>query len=299
MLNKRLLVAASVAGGVALVSVVGIFSIVNMQLSPEELVEVATVKQDIKAGTILKPEMYTYRKIPKSQYIASHVTKQEIDGKLVDPLLGKEALEPLYKDETIVKSRVSGLGSGEDSVSIDLEDSTNMRRMTYTSDGVDNMAGQLRAGDRVDFWLKYELQDSETNDKILVTQKILSAVQILKSYDSNAAEIKDNEIPSTTIELLLTQEQVQHFVQWRSMGTLTLVKVPADADVEAEEEMPITKLSVNDLKWDILSIADGTTLKKDVVKDDSKKDSVGNFEINSGHSVDVDKKEEDEKSNKK
>lgn len=294
MINKRFATAASVAGGIAAISIVGIFAVVNTQLTPENLIEVAVIKEDVRTGTILKPDMYYYKKIPESQYIASLVTKQEVDGNLVDPLSGKETTETLYKEEPIIKARVSGLGSGENINSIQIEDMTNLRRMTYTADGVDNMAGQLRAGDRVDFWLKYELQDNKTNDKILVTQKILSAVPILKSFDGNAQEIKDNEIPSTTIEMLLTQEQVQDFVQWRSMGSLMLVKVPTDAKVENEDEMPISKLSINDLKWDILSIADGTTIKKDIVKSDEAKNILNDFDINSGHSAEVDKENKED-----
>lgn len=290
-MNKRTLIASVVALLVTATAMFFIFTSIKQMSQPKETVEVAVAKQDIKAGTILQPDMYEYVAIPKDEVIPSYVQKEVVIIKndngdnvetLSDMLKGKEAKENIYKGERIIKSRISGFSvqgiegvEGEDGTA----DYSGLRRMTYTAQGIQNLAGQLKAGDRIDFWIRYKLQDKENNDIIIVVDKILSNVPVVKALDSNFQEIKNNNAASTTIEILLTQEQIQEFIKWRDLGKITLVKVPPGVNTDAEKEITRVKMSMNDLIWEVLSMTEDKMNKDDIVKDESKKKEVANYHI--------------------
>lgn len=286
-MNKRTIIASVVALLITVIAMYFIFTSITQMSRPKETVEVAVAKQEIKAGTILQPDMYEYVLIPKDEVIPSYVQKEVVIIKnengdsvktLSDMLKGKEAKENIYKGERIVKSRVSGFSigvEGEDEVS----DYSGLRRMTYTAQGIQNLAGQLKAGDYIDFWIRYKLQDKENNDTIVVVDKILSNVPVVKALDSNSQEIKNGTAASTTIEILLTQEQIQEFIKWRDLGRITLVKVPPGVNTDAEKEITRVKMSMNDLIWDVLSMTEDKMNKDDIVKDESKKGEAGKYHI--------------------
>lgn len=286
-MNKRTIIASVVALLITVIAMYFIFTSITQMSRPKETVEVAVAKQEIKAGTILQPDMYEYVPIPKDEVIPSYVQKEVVIIKnengdsvktLSDMLKGKEAKENIYKGERIVKSRVSGFSigvEGEDGVS----DYSGLRRMTYTAQGIQNLAGQLKAGDYIDFWIRYKLQDKENNDTIVVVDKILSNVPVVKALDSNSQEIKNGTAASTTIEILLTQEQIQEFIKWRDLGRITLVKVPPGVNTDTEKEITRVKMSMNDLIWDVLSMTEDKMNKDDIVKDESKKGEVGKYHI--------------------
>lgn len=286
-MNKRTIIASVAALLITVIAMYFIFTSITQMSRPKETVEVAVAKQEIKAGTILQPDMYEYVLIPKDEVIPSYVQKEVViikneNGDLVktlsDMLKGKEAKENIYKGERIVKSRVSGFSigvEGEDEVS----DYSGLRRMTYTAQGIQNLAGQLKTGDYIDFWIRYKLQDKENNDTIVVVDKILSNVPVVKALDSNSQEIKNGTAASTTIEILLTQEQIQEFIKWRDLGRITLVKVPPGVNTDTEKEITRVKMSMNDLIWDVLSMTEDKMNKDDIVKDESKKGEVGKYRI--------------------
>lgn len=286
-MNKRTIIASVAALLITVIAMYFIFTSITQMSRPKETVEVAVAKQEIKAGTILQPDMYEYVLIPKDEVIPSYVQKEVViikneNGDLVktlsDMLKGKEAKENIYKGERIIKSRVSGFSIGvkeEDRVS----DYSGLRRMTYTAQGIQNLAGQLKTGDYIDFWIRYKLQDKENNDTIVVVDKILSNVPVVKALDSNSQEIKNGTAASTTIEILLTQEQIQEFIKWRDLGRITLVKVPPGVNTDTEKEITRVKMSMNDLIWDVLSMTEDKMNKDDIVKDESKKGEIGKYHI--------------------
>lgn len=287
-MNKRILIASAIALLITVGAIFFIYMSVTKISQPKETVKIAVAKQDIKAGAILQDHMYEYVPIPKDEVIPSYVQEEVVlvkddDGnttqRLVDTLKGKEAKENIYKGERIIKGRVGGTTiAGKDEDNDDF-DSTGLRRMTYTAQGIQNLAGQLKAGDRVDFWIRYKLQDKENNDTIVVVDKILSNVPVVKALDSNYREIKSTDQATTTIEIMLTQEQVQEFIKWRDLGKITLVKVPVDADVNQEKEITRKKMSMNDLILEVLSMTEDEMNKDDIIIDESKRDEVGRYII--------------------
>jgi len=287
-MNKRILIASGIALLVTVAAVFFIFTSVNKISQPKETVRIAVAKQDIRAGSILQDHMYEYVAIPKDEVIPSYVQKEVVlikdengntTEKLEDTLKGKEASENIYKGERIIKGRVSGVSIATDDEGSDDFTNTGLRRMTYTAQGIQNLAGQLKAGDCVDFWIRYKLQDNENNDTIIVVDKILNNVPIVKALDSNAQEIKSSDTASTTIEIMLSQEQIQEFIQWRDLGKITLVKVPVDADIHAEKEITRKKMSMNDLILEVLSMTEDEMNKDDIIIDESKVDEAGRYHI--------------------
>lgn len=287
-MNKRILIASAIALLITVGAIFFIYMSVTKISQPKETVKIAVAKQDIKAGAILQDHMYEYVPIPKDEVIPSYVQEEVVlvkddDGnttqRLVDTLKGKEAKENIYKGERIIKGRVGSTTiAGKDEDNDDF-DSTGLRRMTYTAQGIQNLAGQLKAGDRVDFWIRYKLQDKENNDTIVVVDKILSNVPVVKALDSNYREIKSTDQATTTIEIMLTQEQVQEFIKWRDLGKITLVKVPVDANVNQEKEITRKKMSMNDLILEVLSMTEDEMNKDDIIIDESKRDEVGRYII--------------------
>lgn len=287
-MNKRIIIAMAIALIVTAGAIFLIYTTVKKISQPKETIEIAVATQDIKAGTILQDNMYEYVAIPKDEAIPSYIQKEVIlvkdengntTQKLEDILKGKEAKENIYKGERIVKSRVGGATIGTEEENGEEFDSTGLRRMTYTAQGIQNLAGQLKAGDRVDFWIRYKLQDKKNNDTIIVVDKILSNVPVVKALNSNSQEIKNPNEVTTTIEIMLTQEQVQEFIKWRDLGKITLVKVPADADVTAEKEITRKKMSMNDLILEVLSMDKDEMNRDDIVIDESKRGDVDRYTI--------------------
>lgn len=287
-MNKRILIASAIALLITVGTIFFIYMSVTKISQPKETVKIAVAKQDIKAGAILQDHMYEYVPIPEDEVIPSYIQEEVVlvkddDGnttqRLVDTLKGKEAKENIYKGERIIKGRVGGTTiAGKDEGNDDF-DSTGLRRMTYTAQGIQNLAGQLKAGDRVDFWIRYKLQDKENNDTIVVVDKILSNVPVVKALDSNYREIKSTDQATTTIEIMLTQEQVQEFIKWRDLGKITLVKVPVDANVNQEKEITRKKMSMNDLILEVLSMTEDEMNKDDIIIDESKRDEVDRYII--------------------
>lgn len=287
-MNKRTIIASVVALLITAIAMFFIFTSISRMSQPKDTVQVAVAKQEIKAGTILQPDMYEYVSIPEDEVIPSYVQKEVVIVKdangnstktLSDMLKGKEAKENIYKGERIIRSRVSGFSVQTDDGNETSDDYSGLRRMTYTAQGIQNLAGQLKAGDYIDFWIRYKLQDRENSDTIVVVDKILSNVPVVKALDSNSQEIKSGTAASTTIEILLTQEQIQEFIKWRDLGRITLVKVPTGVNPDAEKEVTRVKMSMNDLIWDVLSMTEDQMNKGDIVKDESKKGEVGNYTI--------------------
>jgi len=288
-MNKGLVFTIIISLLVTTLTIVGILYSIDNMSKPPETIAVAVSTKDIQAGVILQPDMYEYVEIPINEHISTYVTKKNVeekkkDGSIVfvkkDLLQGKEVTENIYKGEKILSTRISNFVSlQEDEGDEILYDSTGLRRMTYTAQGVQNLAGQLKAGDKIDFWLRYRLQDKENKDSIIVVDKILSSVLVVKALNSSSQEIKNKNEVSTTVELLLTQEEIQEFIKYRDLGKITLVKVPPDANVNNEKEITRKRMSMNDLIWDVLSMEEDEMNKEQIVKDEDQKENVDKYYI--------------------
>lgn len=288
-MNKGLVFTIIISLLVTTLTIVGILYSIDNMSKPPETIAVAVSTKDIQAGVILQPDMYEYVEIPISEHISTYITKKNVeekkkDGSIVfvkkDLLQGKEVTENIYKGEKILSTRISNFVSlQEDEGDEILYDSTGLRRMTYTAQGVQNLAGQLKAGDKIDFWLRYRLQDKENKDSIIVVDKILSNVLVVKALNSSSQEIKNKNEVSTTVELLLTQEEIQEFIKYRDLGKITLVKVPPDANVGNEKEITRKRMSMNDLIWDVLSMEEDEMNKEQIVKDEDQKENVDKYYI--------------------
>lgn len=274
-MNKKIVIATTTSLVVTGVLMFGIITVAKNISKPKETIEVACATKEIKAGMTLQSDMYTYKSIPKDEDNPQYVHKQRVDNKgkieYVDPILGKVTSTIIYNGEKIIDARVEGVkqtnGGNTDASTVN----TNLRKMTYTAQGINNLAGQLKPGDKVDFWIRYKLQQKDTNDTIIVVDKILENVPIVKALDGNSEEIKGNNAPSTTIEILLPQDQIQDFIKWRDLGNITLVKVPADADTSKEKKINRIRMSMNDLSQEVLSMKNDAMDRKDIVKDPAKK----------------------------
>lgn len=288
-MNKGLVFTIIISLLVTTLTIVGILYSIDNMSKPPETIAVAVSTKDIQAGVILQPDMYEYVEIPINEHISTYVTKKNVeekkkDGSIVfvkkDLLQGKEVTENIYKGEKILSTRISNFVSlQEDEGDEILYDSTGLRRMTYTAQGIQNLAGQLKAGDKIDFWLRYRLQDKENKDSIIVVDKILSSVLVVKALNSSSQEIKNKNEVSTTVELLLTQEEIQEFIKYRDLGKITLVKVPPDANVNNEKEITRKRMSMNDLIWDVLSMEEDEMNKEQIVKDEDQKENVDKYYI--------------------
>lgn len=209
------------------ISLACIFAIVYLvqqpQQKPVNYIYIAVAKQNIPAGTFLQPNMYEYVKIPETDYIRSYVTLKQIvaqNGKVQyqDPLNGLEAKENIYAGERIIKERLSDFRADNQILS----NISDYKRMAYTAEGIENMAGQLREGDRVDFWCRYELKDK--NNIYIVVEKILSNIPVVKAIDSSSNEVKKRNAPASAIEVMLKEDEIEKFLLYKDMGKITIVK---------------------------------------------------------------------------
>lgn len=241
---------------------VGLFIMISDATEPEEMIMVAVAKTDVAEGTFLTSAEYEYKAIPKSQYIASYVTMQtrevsDQDGNIkletYDSLKGKEVRSPLYQGEMINKSRISFSNEMEDE-----EEFNNKlyKRYTYNGSGLNNFAGLLKSGDRVDIWLQYTISSTdneetgEERDRIIVTDKIFSNVLISRVLDETGNEITTSSGGASVLEFMMTEEDIQKFISWRAIGTVTLVKSSTD---DADTEITRKVISMNQLISDVVN----------------------------------------------
>lgn len=280
-MNKKIVIMIIFALLVSFTTVFLIFTAVNDMTKEDETVIVAVAKENIKAGIIMKSDMYEYVEIPKSEYIPMYIKKTDKE------LKGVEVKENIYKGEKILSTRIGTFTVINDENADDekIFNDTGLRRMTYTAQGVQNLAGQLKAGDKIDFWLRYKLQDKENKDTIVVVDKILSNVSVVKALNSNSQEIKNKNEASTTIELLLEQEQIQEFIKWKDLGKITLVKVPPNINIDKEKEITRKKMSMNELIWDVLSMEENEMNKNDIKKNENQKENIDKYFIDENEDI--------------
>lgn len=200
-----------------------IYLVQQPQQKPVNYVYVAVAKQNIPAGTFLQPNMYEYVKIPETDYIRSYITLKQVvaqNGKIQyqDPLNGLEVKENIYAGERIMKERLSDFRADNQILS----NMSDYKRMAYTAEGIDNMAGQLREGDRVDFWCRYEIRDKD--NIYIVVEKILSNVPVVRAIDSSSNEVKRRNASASAIEVMLKEDEIEKFLLYKDMGKITIVK---------------------------------------------------------------------------
>lgn len=286
-MNKKNITAILMALVITILVLCGLYFGYKQQTKPEETIEVAVTIQEIKAGELLMlNKNYNYQKIPKSKLTPSHVTKEQIEKKsddnktiyaLSDILNNKEVTTSLYANEPIMKGRVSGL-SGVSNIEGEEIDLSQYRKMTYSVSDTQSLEGQVVAGDRVDFWIRYKLNDKTNKDQLVVVDKVLKNVLINKTFDANGQEISDPSIPAKTIEILLLEEEIQEYLKYKDLGKYTIVKVPVSA-IGNEDEIVRKKLSTNDLIWEIISMEEDAVTADKIKKDPTKLDKVEDIEI--------------------
>lgn len=248
---------------------VGLFTIISNATAPEEMVMVAVATGDIQEGTFLTTNMYSYKSIPKSEYIPSYITMQSrevvnatgaVQLEEYDSLKGKEVKSPMYEGERLVKSRINFSNEMAD------EDEFNnkaFKRYTYSGSGLNNFAGLLKSGDRVDIWVQYTItskddeQKEQKADKIIVTDKVFSNVLISRVLDESGSEITTSSGGANVLEFMLTEEDIQKLISWRAIGTFTLVK-SGTTDTANEVERKV--ISMNDLIDDVVSSTENSSL---------------------------------------
>lgn len=295
MADKRTKVAIGVSLVIALCATAGIY-FGYKTLTNEVTVKVLVANKDLPSGTILESDMFDVKYVKEKELLPSYILvgqvskeEQEVDEsktkmdetimRTIDDLKGKEVLETVYKGEIFNVNRISGLKNAlfedEDGKELDM---SKYRKMTYTADGIQNLQGQIKAGDKVDFWVRYKLSDVKKNDTIIVTEKILSGVPVLRTLDSNAQEIKDSNVPSNTIELLLEESEIPKYLEFKELGTITLVKSPTGVvSSESETERRIT--SINELTQDV--VKDANKMLNDNSTNSLEKYDAADFIINS------------------
>lgn len=286
-MNKKTITAILISFLVTILMLLGLFVLYTQQTKPEETIEVAYTTKEVKAGELLMLDKnYKYKNMPKSKVTPSHITKVELEKEstnnktiytLTDILKGKEVITDLYPDEPIMKGRVSGL-SGLSDINGEEIDLSKYRKMTYSVSDTQSLEGQVRSGDRVDFWIRYKLNDKKNNDQLIIVDKILKNVLVNKTFDSNGQEVNDTTIPSKTIEVLLREDEVQEFLRYKDLGKYTIVKVPIGAITE-DNEVVRKKLSTNDLIWEIISMDEDSVTADKIKKDPSKIDKIEDMEI--------------------
>lgn len=246
MFNKKVFIIFSISLLITIASLFGVMLAVKQaKEKPVNYVYVAVAKQNIPAGTFLKPNMYQYIKIPENEFIKSYITMKQMvakDGTIhyEDPLEGLEVRENIYAGEKIMKERLSDFRADNQI----LKNPNIYKRMTYTAEGIDNMAGQLREGDRVDFWCRYELRD-KNGDTYIVVEKILANVPVVRAIDSSYQEIKNKNGAATTIEVLLTEDEVQQFLVYKNLGRITVVKSNDNSSTTANTKFVAKKTVIS------------------------------------------------------
>lgn len=286
-MEKKTKIGLIVSLGITTCVAFGGFLFYKQMSKPVPMVAVAQATKEIKAGEILDPnENYTYINIPQSELSSSYITlvKMESNSKegqtqatMTDILKGKEVTSDIYPNEKIMKGRVSSMTSLTDQKGETI-DVSKYRKLTYTVTGPQNLAGQIKSGDRIDFWITYKLTDKTNKDKIIVTDKILKNVIVNKTFDSNGQEIVNNEGIAKTAEFLLTEDEVQTYIQYKDLGKITLAKVPTSSN-DVSSEVVRKKLSINDLVWEIVSMDTSEVTADQIKKDPLKKNDIDKYEL--------------------
>lgn len=281
-MNSKVKTAIIISLVITLVFGVVAFFLIRKMKKPEEMVSVAVATKEIKAGEIFTDENYIYKGIPKKELTSSHITKIAMeDGTYTDTLKGKEVKSDIYPNEKIMKGRVSGMSvlTDENGETIDV---SGYRKLMYEVGDSNSLSGQVQAGDRLDFWVRYKLNDKTNKDQLVIVDKILKNVIVNKCYDSNGEEVTNTSIPVKTVEILLTEKELQEYIKYKDLGKYTLVKVPAGQSSDTSDDIVRKKLSTNDLIWEIISMDEDQVTSDKITKDPSKEQEIVNFEISSG-----------------
>lgn len=262
---------------------------------PEKTVFVAVAKKDVLEGSFLTTNDYEYVAIPESDYIYSYVTYQpkqttntdgSISETLYDPLKGKEVSQRLYAGERIVKGRINF--NTENLMEEAEYNDAEYRRYTYNGSGLENFAGLLKSGDRIDIWIQYTVVDNTKEgkaDKIIVTDKIFSNVLISKVLDSSGNEVTASTGAASVLELMMKEKDLQEFITWRAVGKITLVKSSSTANEGSMVDR--IKLSLGELADSVISSPEGYSI-------------ISNIDVveNSGAGYEIDLNESDAAKNK-
>lgn len=246
----------------------GLYSMISDATAPEEMISVAVLKKDVEEGHFLTSADYDYVSIPSSEYIPSYVVMQrkevldEATGKtkveIYDSLKGKEVVSPMYVGERLNKSRVRFSNEMADEMEFSNKD---YKRYTYSGTGLNNFAGLLKSGDRVDIWLQYTITAKGTgtndSDKIIVTDKIFTNVLISRVLDGAGNEVTTSSGEASVLEFMMTEEDIQKFISWRAIGTATLVKSGKDS---SDSSISRKIISMNELVSTVVEDAENTSL---------------------------------------
>lgn len=286
-MNKKNIIAILMSLVITILVLMGLYLGYQQQIKPEETIDIAVTTKEVRSGELLVlNKNYTYQKLPRSKVTSSHITKAQLekkseDGKTVyvlsDILNNKEVTTHLYSNEPIMKGRISGL-SGVSNIDGEEIDLSKYRKMTYSVSDTQSLEGQVTSGDKVDFWIRYKLNDKTNADQLVVVDKVLKNVLINKTFDANGQEISDPSIPAKTIEILLLEDEIQEYLKYKDLGKYTIVKVPVSA-VDSDDEIVRKKLSTNELIWEIISMEEDAVTADKIKKDPTKVEKIDDMEI--------------------
>lgn len=284
-MNTKTKNAILISFGVTILCAGGAYYYIANSSKPVPMVEVAMSTAEVKTGDVLSEEKYRYVQIPQSEYSPSYVTKVKTETKndkgenivtYVDTLKGKEVASDIYPNEKIMKGRVSN-SAGLTDENGNVIDISNYRKMMFAVNSTQTLSGQVQPGDKVDFWVRYTLSDTKNKDKLVVVDKVLKNITINKAYDTNSNEITDGSVAAKNVELLLTEEELQTYIQYRDFGSITLVKVPKGTKADAETDIVRKKLSTNNLIWEVVSMKEDQVTADKITKDPSKESEISNY----------------------
>lgn len=264
--------------GTAIIST-GLYFMFKNTTKKENTIEVAVATREIKAGEVFNDDNYKYVSIPESKVSASYVTKVKMaDNSVTDVLKGKEVLSTIYPNEEIVKGRVSNMSALTDDKG-NVIDTSSYRKLMLEVGTSQELSGQVVSGDKIDFWVRYTLNDKTNKDKLIVVDKIMKNVIVNKCYDSEGNEITDTTQKAKTVELLVTEEELQEYIKYKDLGKYTLVKVPSGSDGSSNDDIVRKKISTNDLIWEVISMKDDEVTADKITKDKDKEKEISNYEI--------------------
>jgi len=183
-----------------------------------DFVQVAVALQNIPAKTTISPQMFGMQEIP-ANYVNNDaaVDIKEVSGKL--------SKSPIYKDEQILRSKVSGPGDPPEELAFVVP--AGQRAVTVAVNEVSGIAGMIRPGDRIDVLVTFEEEEK-------MTSLILQKIKVLATDRSMSATVgqRGQEGIYQTVTLAVTPQQAQPLVLATEHGNMRLM-LRSHADEEA------------------------------------------------------------------
>ncbi len=225
MKNKLILVLAIVMG---LAAAAGIYLFLENTKKAYQVdgdfVRVVIARQRIPAKTQITAQMIEVNDIPAT-FLNTQAT---VDTKEV---LGKTTKSEILPGEQVLRDRLANDRGSSEGLSFQIPQGK--RAVTIAVDEVSGVAGQVRAGDRVDVLGTFDQQGAVGQEKTSATSILIQNVDVLSIDQSTSSDALSNQDAKNgsnlahTITLAVTPEQAQPLVLCSEKGTLRLALRPA------------------------------------------------------------------------